>query len=86
MNIRQRKIFLLVTDFCSYNCKILSVLVIVAEEREELEVLNNFRQKQLELKHRQLLQELESLQSARETNTLTTTTQTPIDSNFKHLM
>ncbi|CAF3607865.1 unnamed protein product [Adineta steineri] len=40
----------------------------VAEEREEVEVLNNFRQRQLELKHRQLLQELETLKSARETN------------------
>jgi hypothetical protein len=30
--------------------------------------LNNIRQKQLEIKHRQLLQELESLKSARETN------------------
>lgn len=54
---------------------------ILAEEREDLEVLNNFRQKQLELKHRQLLQELESLKSARETNL-----HTSIDSNFKHLM
>ena len=40
----------------------------VAEEREELELLNNFRQKQLELKHQQLLQELESLQTARREN------------------
>ncbi|CAF0768602.1 unnamed protein product [Adineta steineri] len=39
-----------------------------SEEREEVEVLNNFRQRQLELKHRQLLQELETLKSARETN------------------
>ncbi|CAF3021205.1 unnamed protein product [Rotaria sp. Silwood2] len=74
----------------------------IAEEREELEVLNNFRQKQLELKYRQLLQELESLQSAREINDLSiSTTNQPsesiegvdsisenisIDSNFKHVM
>ncbi|CAF1313932.1 unnamed protein product [Rotaria sordida] len=74
----------------------------IAEEREELEVLNNFRQQQLELKHRQLLQELESLQSARERNDLSISiTNQPsgsvesadsvsehisIDSNFKHLM
>ncbi len=56
-------------------------MFILAEEREELEVLNNFRQKQLELKHRQLLQELESLKSARETNH-----HPHIDSNFKSLM
>jgi hypothetical protein len=43
---------------------------ILAEEREELEVLNNYRQKQLELKHRHLLQELETLKSARETTDL----------------
>jgi len=66
------------------------ILFILAEEREELEVLNNFRQKQLELKHRQLLLELESLKSARETNDsstpVATTIQASIDSNFKHLM
>jgi hypothetical protein len=44
--------------------------------------LNNFRQKKLELKHRQLLQELESLKSARETNSLSPST----DANFKDLM
>ncbi|UJR22800.1 hypothetical protein I4U23_025831 [Adineta vaga] len=63
--------------------------VFVAEEREELEVLNNFRQKQLEIKHRQLLQELETLKSARETNNFSpppTTISTSLDSNFKHLM
>ena len=75
---------------------------ILAEEREELEVLNNYRQKQLELKHRQLLQELETLKSARETTDLIppTTNQVSratgssgiqdqssiIDSNYKHLM
>ncbi|CAF3880905.1 unnamed protein product [Rotaria sp. Silwood1] len=37
----------------------------ISEECEELEVLNNFRQKQLELQHRQLLQELERLKTAR---------------------
>ena len=57
-----------------------------AEEREELEVLNNIRQKQLELKHNQLLQELENLKSARQTNNLTDNQQLPIDSNFKSLM
>lgn len=57
-----------------------------AEEREELEVLNNIRQKQLELKHHQLLQELENLKSARQTNNLTDIQQTSIDSNFKSLM
>ncbi|CAF3787802.1 unnamed protein product [Rotaria sp. Silwood1] len=76
--------------------------VFIAEEREELEVLNDFRQKQLELKHRQLLQELENLQSARETNDLsklTTNQQSEslgnidnvsehisIDSDFKHVI
>ncbi len=59
--------------------RIVCLFFIVAEEREDLELLNNYRQKQLELKHRQLLQELESLKSARETNNLA-------DSNFKHLM
>jgi hypothetical protein len=43
---------------------------ILAEEREELQVINNFRQKQLELQHRQLLQELERLKTARETTNL----------------
>jgi hypothetical protein len=66
------------------------IFAILAEEREELEVLNNFRQKQLELKHRQLLQELESLKSARETNSLSSSSSPPnqasSDSNFKHLM
>jgi hypothetical protein len=38
---------------------------ILAEEREELEILNNCRQKQLELQHQQLLHELEQLQSVR---------------------
>ncbi len=65
-------------------------MFILAEEREELEVLNNFRQKQLELKHRQLLLELESLKSARETNDLSTpvatNNQVSMDSNYKHLM
>ncbi|CAF5025897.1 unnamed protein product, partial [Rotaria magnacalcarata] len=72
------------------------------EEREELEVLNSFRERQLEIKHRQLLQELESLQTARETtNSSTAATNPParsfgniysiseqcaIDSNFKDLM
>lgn len=50
---------------------------ILAEEREELEVLNKYHQKQLELKHRQLLKELEILKSAQ---------QTPIDSDYKNLM
>lgn len=59
---------------------------ISAEEREDLEVLNNFRQKQLELKHHQLLQELESLKSARETQHLPDIHQISIDSNFKSLM
>ncbi|CAF2009270.1 unnamed protein product [Rotaria magnacalcarata] len=74
----------------------------IAEEREELEVLNSFRERQLEIKHRQLLQELESLQTARETtNSSTAATNPParsfgniysiseqcaIDSNFKDLM
>ncbi len=69
----------------------------LAEEREELEVLHNFRQKQLELQHRQLLQELEKLKTARETTILSTSPVNPIsktgqdqlsmnDSNFKHLM
>jgi hypothetical protein len=66
------------------------IFAILAEEREELEVLNNFRQKQLELKHRQLLQELESLKSARETTSLSSSSSPPnqasSDSNFKHLM
>jgi hypothetical protein len=35
-------------------------------------VINNFRQQQLELQHRQLLQELERLRSARETTTSST--------------
>lgn len=51
--------------------------VFVSEEREELEVLNKCHQKQLELKHRQLLKELEILKSAQ---------QTPIDSDYKNLM
>jgi hypothetical protein len=74
---------------------------ILAEEREELEVINNFRQKQLELQHRQLLQELEKLKTARETTSLSVSPTNPIsktssncgqdhvsinDSNFKHLM
>ena len=68
---------------------------LLAEEREELEVLNNFRQKQLELQHHQLLQELERLKSARETSGNTSPNHLPrtgheqllpTDSNFKHLM
>lgn len=77
------------------------IIFIIAEEREELEVINNFRQKQLELQHRQLLQELERLRTARETTTLATSPTnltlktsnnlghdqfTINDSNFKHLM
>jgi hypothetical protein len=65
----------------------------LAEEREELEVINKFRQKQLELQHRQLLQELERLKTARETtspvNQTSKTGQDQLainDSNFKHLM
>ncbi|CAF3613501.1 unnamed protein product [Rotaria sordida] len=46
----------------------------ISEEREELEVLNNFRQKQLELQHNQLLQELERLKAAREATTLSEST------------
>ncbi|CAF1210355.1 unnamed protein product [Adineta steineri] len=42
----------------------------ISEEREELEVINNFRQKQLELQHLQLLQELERLKTVRETSSL----------------
>ena len=61
-----------------------------AEEREELEVLNNIRQKQLELKHHQLLQELESLKNARETQNFSTSSlpmnSSTTDANFKHLM
>ncbi len=56
-------------------------MLILAEEREDVEVLNNFRQKQLELKHRQLLQELEILKKARETDPPPHT-----DANFKSLM
>lgn len=70
----------------------------LAEEREELELLNNFRQKQLELQHHQLLEELERLKTARETsstspnfstNHLLRTGQEQLsspDANFKHLM
>jgi hypothetical protein len=73
----------------------------MSEEREELELIHNFRQKQLELQHRQLLQELERLKTARETTNLSILStnqinkistnlghdQSPIhDSNFKHLM
>lgn len=74
-------------------------LFFLAEEREELEVLNNFRQKQLEIQHHQLLQELERLKTARETsapaspnlsqNHLPRIGQDQLlapDSNFKHLM
>lgn len=62
--------------------------VLLAEEREELEVLNDFRQKQLELKHRELLLELESLKTARQTNENSTQPEQPpmVDSNFKDLM
>jgi hypothetical protein len=61
---------------------------VLAEEREELEVLNNFRQKQLELKHRQLLQELESLKTARQTNDHPNPQEpsSMADSNFKDVM
>lgn len=52
-----------------------------AEEREELEVLNNFRQKQLEMRHRQLLEELENLRTARQSQEYSS-----LDSNFKQLM
>ncbi|CAF4539853.1 unnamed protein product [Rotaria socialis] len=74
----------------------------IAEEREELEVLNSFRERQLEIRHRQLLQELESLQTARETSNSSTAATNPparsfgniysiseqcaIDSNFKDFM
>ena len=61
-------------------------LFISAEEREDLEMLNNFRQKQLELKHHQLLQELENLKSARQIQTLADMHQSSIDANFKSLM
>ena len=74
--------------------------LILAEEREELEVLNSCRQKQLELQHRQLLQELERLKSGRETSTSSSLNQQlsktlgnggqeqslMLDANFKHLM
>ena len=46
------------------------LVVILAEEREDLEVIHNLRQKQLELQHHHLLQELEQLKVARETTTL----------------
>ena len=66
---------------------------ILAEEREELELLNNFRQKQLEMKHRQLVEELENLRTARESQNSSSAASsgTPdhsssVDSNFKHLM
>jgi len=64
----------------------------ISEEREELEVLNNYRQKQLEIQHRQLLQELERLKTARETsytNALDKFEQEQLinqDANFKQLM
>ncbi|CAF0779734.1 unnamed protein product [Adineta ricciae] len=50
----------------------------ISEEREELEVLNSFRQKQLELQHHQLLQELERLKTARETNTIVPSLTSPL--------
>ncbi|UJR26189.1 hypothetical protein I4U23_007532 [Adineta vaga] len=55
----------------------------ISEEREELEVLNNFRQKQLELHHQQLLQELERLKTARETNTIIPSTALSFTQNSK---
>jgi hypothetical protein len=95
MNIQQQKIFLFVRNKNPFRKIRIIFSNILAEEREELEVLNNFRQKQLELKHRQLLQELENIKSARETtdepskplaNANHTSDQTSSDSNFKHLM
>lgn len=75
---------------------IFSLFFSLAEEREELELLNNFRQKQLELQHHQLLEELERLKTARETTSpnfsnshLFRTGQEQFsspDANFKHLM
>ena len=93
MNIRQPKIFSLVNE-PFHTQRINSLLFLfLAEEREELQVLNNFRQQQLELKHRQLLQELEILKTARQTSnfismeTLSLGDQSSlIDSNFKNLM
>jgi hypothetical protein len=71
-NIQLQKISLFVRNiFRNYQCEIVWIL---AEEREELEVINSFRQKQLELQHRQLLQELERLKTARETTNLSTST------------
>lgn len=78
---------------------IINLSSILAEEREELEILNSCRQKQLELQHRQLLQELERLKSVRETSSSSTVNQMMkqltnggqeqsmiLDANFKHLM
>ena len=86
MNIQQQKISSLVIKIFKKVSKNFSSSFILAEEREELEVLNNFRQKQLELKHHQLLQELESLKSARETQHLITIPPASMDSNYKSLM
>ncbi|CAF4097500.1 unnamed protein product, partial [Rotaria magnacalcarata] len=53
----------------------------ISEEREELEVVNNFRQKQLELQHHQLLRELERLKAAREATNLSISTTNPSSIN-----
>lgn len=82
---RRLKIFLSVRKI-NTNAKHRFLLFISAEEREDLEMLNNFRQKQLELKHHQLLQELENLKTERQVQTLVDMQQTSIDANFKSLM
>jgi hypothetical protein len=78
-NIQRQKISLFVSNtFRNYRYEI---VLILAEEREELEVINSFRQKQLELQHRQLLQELERLKTARETTNLSGSTAIPSPTN-----
>ncbi|CAF3334969.1 unnamed protein product [Rotaria sp. Silwood1] len=57
----------------------------ISEEREELEVINNFRQKQLELQHLQLLQELERLKAEREATTSSTSTTNTSSSSSNQL-
>jgi len=66
----------------------------ISEEREETEILNNCRQKQLEMQHRQLLQELERLKSIRNSSSITKSltngigpeTSSTSDTNFKHVV
>lgn len=102
MNYQRAKIFSFVSKtreekFDSMNSERSFSRFYSAEEREETEILNNCRQKQLEMQHRQLLQELERLKSIRNassnssitkslTNGIGPETSSTIDTNFKHVV